>query len=153
MVPWQFSRKRYLTRQVIILREPLLLSAFTVKMDHLHLAVTRFLNKINEITNKSGTVVTIEEPQLTKLVTLIKQFESKCTALMELDTKIVELIIDHDELEFEVFKAVEMQDTVSYIICLAKRIVERSVQPHHYAATKCQCSSSTDQSNFTYNQC
>ena len=126
-------------------------------MDHLHLAVTCFPNKINEITNKSGTVVTIEEPHLTMLVTLIKQFESKCTTLMELDTKIAELIIDRDELEFEVFKAVEMQDTVSYIICLAKRIVERSVQPqpkpHHYTATKCQRSSSTDQSNFTYSQC
>ena len=45
---------------------------------------------------------------------------------MELDAKIADSITEPDELETEIFKAVEIQDTISEYTHLAKRVIDRS---------------------------
>ena len=90
--------------------------------------VTCLLKKIEEITG-NGTVPTVEEPQLTSLITTVEQLESKSSILTELDSKGAEAITDPDQLESEIFRAVEIQDSISEYTRLAKRIIDRSECP------------------------
>ena len=90
--------------------------------------VTRLLKKVEEITG-NGTISTIEEPHLSALITSVEQLESKSSTLTELDTQIAEGTIDPEELENEIFRAVEIQDSISDCIGLAKRMIDRSEQP------------------------
>ena len=87
--------------------------------------VTSLLKKVEELTG-NGTLTTVEEPHLTTLVTTVEQLESKRTTLAELDAKIADSITEPDELETEIFKAVEIQDTISEYTHLAKRVIDRS---------------------------
>ena len=80
---------------------------------------------IEEITS-NGTFPTVEEPYLTTLMTSVEQLESKGSILKELDTKIAEHMTNPDELENEIFRAVEIQDSISECTCLAKRIIDMS---------------------------
>ena len=86
------------------------------------------LKKVKEITG-NGTVSTIKELQLTALMTSVEQLESKNSTLMELDTKIAEYITDPEELENEIFRAVEIQDSISECTRLAKRVIDKSKRP------------------------
>ena len=93
-----------------------------------HSHVTRLLKKVEEIT-RNGTVSTIEEPHFSALITSVEQLESKGSTLMELDTQIAEHTTDPEELENEIFRAVEIQDSISECIGLAKRMIERCERP------------------------
>ena len=97
--------------------------------------VTRLLRKVEEIT-QNKTVPMIEEPYLTTLITSVEQLESKSSILQELDTKIAEHTTNPDELENEIFKAVEIQDSISESTCMAKRIISRSAHPQPLSCTE-----------------
>ena len=86
--------------------------------------MTLLLRKVQETTG-DGTVL-VEEPHLTALMTSVEQLESKSSVLEELDTKIAGHMTDPDELENEIFKAVEIQDSISEATRLAKRIISKS---------------------------
>ena len=90
--------------------------------------VTRLVKKIKELTG-NGTLSTIKEPQLTSLIATVEQLESKSSILIELDSKVAEAITDPDELESDIFRAIEIQDSISEYTCLAKRIIQRSECP------------------------
>ena len=91
------------------------------------LSLTRdmFTEKVEEITGNE-TVSTVEKPQLTALMTSVEQLESKSSTL---DTKIAEHITDPDELENEIFRAVEIQDSISERTHLAKGVIDKSERP------------------------
>ena len=90
--------------------------------------VTRLLKKVEEITG-NGTISTIEEPHLSALITTVEQLESKSSTLTELDKQIAERTADPEELENEIFRAVEIQDSISDCIGFTKRMIDRSEQP------------------------
>ena len=87
--------------------------------------MTRLLKKVEEITG-NGTVSTVEEPQLTVLITSVEQLESKSSTLTELDIRIAEHMTDPEELENEIFRAVEIQDSNSECTRFAKRVIDKS---------------------------
>lgn len=90
----------------------------------------RLLKRIEELTG-NGAIPTVEEPQLTSLITSVEQLESKACTLTELDTKVAEAITDADELEGEIHvsRAVEIQDLISEHTSIAKWIINHSETP------------------------
>ena len=90
--------------------------------------MTCLLKKVEEITG-NGTVSTIEEPHLSALITSVEQLESKSSTLTKLDTQIAERTTDPEELENEIFRAVEIQDSFSECVGLAKRMIDKSEWP------------------------
>ena len=59
----------------------------------------------------------------------VEQLDSKGSILKELDMKIAEHMTNPDELENEIFRVVEIQDSISECTRLAKRIIDRSEHP------------------------
>ena len=78
-----------------------------------------------ETDRKRNSLSTIEEPQLTSLIATVEQLESKSS---NLNLKVAEAITDliTDYWLSDIFRAIEIQDSISEYTCLAKRIIERS---------------------------
>jgi len=137
VVPWQTIGERYLTRQAIF-QEAHLFGIYFSRMDEVHRSassrkayrshLTRLIKKIEELT-RNGTISTIEEPQLMDLIAAVEHLESKSSILLELDTKVAQAITDPEELEGDIYRAIEIQDSISEYTHRAKRIINRSERP------------------------
>jgi len=95
--------------------------------------VTCLIEKIEELTG-NGTISTVEEPQLTDLIAAVEHLESKSSILLELDTKVAQAMVaqaitDPEELEGDIYQAIEIQDSISEYTRRAMRITNHSERP------------------------
>ena len=72
---------------------------------------------------------TPNKSQLDSLSASIEKLQRKAKAIGELDAKIAGELQDEEELERDVFEAVEMQDGITERVDQIKRFISRQVKP------------------------
>lgn len=88
--------------------------------------LTKLLRTVTEIMDSSETP---NESQLDSLSASIEKLQRKAKTIGELDTKIAGELQDPEELERDVFEAVELQDGIVERIDQIKRFISRHVYP------------------------
>ena len=72
---------------------------------------------------------TPNESQLDSLSASIEKLQRKAKAIGELNTKIAGELQDEEELEIDVFEAVEIQDGITERVDQIKHFISRQVKP------------------------
>ena len=103
--------------------------------------LTKLHRTVTEIMDSSEA---IDDSKLDSLSTSVKKLQRKAKAIGELDTKIAGEIQNSEELERDVYEAIELQDGITERIDQIKRFISRhtkQVEPHTPSRTTSQSSS------------
>ena len=92
--------------------------------------LTKLHRTVTEIMDSSEA---IDDSKLDSLSTSVEKLQRKVKAIGELDTKIAGEIQNSEELERDVYEAIELQDGITERIDQIKRFISRNikqVEPH-----------------------